>query len=60
MRLGTQRPGVSHYSYIAPGAQLLFGRDWRHHELTQTRPGARMCGICGRWVVRGLGRWWER
>lgn len=60
MKLGTQRPGVRHFSYISPTAMGSFGRDWHHHELTQDRPGARQCGICGRWVVRGMSRWWER
>lgn len=60
MTVPTQRPGVSHYAYIFHGARLAFGRDWHHHELDQARPGARRCGICGRWVVRGMGRWWDR
>lgn len=59
MKLGTQRPGVRHFSYISPTAQASFGRDWHHHELDQEKPGARCCGICGRLVIRGMGRWWE-
>lgn len=58
MTMTTQREGVDHYAYIVPGAAQAFGRNWHHHALTQRKAGAKRCGICGRWVVRGMGRWW--
>jgi hypothetical protein len=60
MTTGSQRPGVKHFSFTEPGATRFYGRDYSHHELAQTRPGARRCGICDRWIVRGMGRWWAR
>lgn len=34
-----------------------FGRFKRH---TSEQPGGQKCAVCGRLVIRGMGRWWER
>jgi hypothetical protein len=60
MRTGIARPEVKHFSFIEPGAARYYGRKFSHHQLTQSRPGARVCGICGRWIIRGMGAWWNR
>lgn len=56
--LGVAREPVEHHSYI----EVHYPYDsLSHHRFRAgTRPGAHACGICGRWVVRGMGRWWER
>ena len=59
MTLRMQRPGVAHFSFIEPGAARFYGREFSRHELNQHKAGARRCGICDRWVIRGMGRWWE-
>lgn len=55
---GLAREPVQHFSYI----EVRFPYDdLSHHRFRPgTAPGAHACGICGRWVVRGMGRWWER
>lgn len=49
--------GVRHFSYVFAGL-----RNWRaygHHELDRgTPPGVYRCGVCGRLVIRGMGKWW--
>ena len=55
---GTAREPVQHYSYIDVRYPY---EDLSHHTMrADTKPGAHACGICGRWVVRGMGRWWEQ
>lgn len=56
MRTGYASPGVIHQGYIF---RQRNARAYGHHKLRQAKAGARWCGICGRWVVRGMGRWWE-
>lgn len=46
---------VSHVGYVF---RQMNRRAYGHHVLQQDKAGARWCGICGRWVVRGMGRWW--
>lgn len=50
---------VAHFGYIELQRS---GRTFSHHTLVGgpgRKPGAWTCGICGRWVIRGMGRWWE-
>lgn len=48
---------VSHMSYVKAQPN---GRRYSHHTVQdKPKPGAWTCGICGRWVIRGMGRWWE-
>jgi hypothetical protein len=56
--MGTARVGpLAHMGYVF---RQLNRRAYGHHVSRQTKPGAWCCGVCGRWVVRGMGRWWER
>lgn len=55
--IGIARPEVVHFSYIHRQGNA---RAYGHHDLPQRKAGARFCTICGRWVIRGMGRWWER
>lgn len=57
---GVASRNVAHMGYVFPQPD---SRAYGHHQLTGThrrKPGAWTCGICGRWVVRGMGRWWEQ
>lgn len=51
---GRARKPVQHWSYIQQSYRL------RGHKLDPgTRAGAWQCSLCGRWVIRGVGKWWE-
>lgn len=54
--MSVQRWPVVHFGYVWPQRNR---RAYGHHQFkVGTRPGAHRCGICGRWVIRGMGRWW--
>lgn len=50
-------PPVQHWGTVVIGRGPA--EEFHHRLDAGTAPGAYECGFCGRWVFRGLGRWWE-
>lgn len=49
---------VAHWSYLWTQYDNR-GRPFHYRRHTAPR-GVHRCGICGRWVIRGLGNWWAQ